>query len=143
MHIVLNNKTLVFILFIMENIMTNRSLLEMFGIFHFDILSSLFIAVDMYFKVSSNNTKSLLSKSIYNIFILRGGGKKRKKKNYTKPKKNKHIKKKVKLRYLNYYSIVSGEIKKLRKNSPESPGCFMAEHHDRITCGKTGLTYTR
>nr|UXY87672.1 40S ribosomal protein S27A [Cryptomonas curvata] len=82
----------------------------------------------------------------YNISLaleIRGGGKKRKKKNFTKPKKNKHIKKKIILRYLNYYSIESGKIKKLRKVSPESPGCFMAEHTDRLSCGKTGLTYTR
>nr|UXY87183.1 40S ribosomal protein S27A [Cryptomonas sp.] len=74
---------------------------------------------------------------------LQGGGKKRKKKTFTKPKKNKHLKKKLKLRFLHYYLVEEGKVQKLRKDSPDSLGCFMAEHHDRITCGKTGLTYTR
>ena len=67
----------------------------------------------------------------------------KKKKNFTKPKKNKHTKKKVALRYLNYYSVKEGKVQKLKKTSPESPGCFMAEHVDRLTCGKSGLTFIR
>jgi small subunit ribosomal protein S27Ae len=75
--------------------------------------------------------------------FLRGGGKKRKKKNYTKPKKIKHVRKKVKLRVLSYYSVSQTSILKLRKESPESPGCFLAEHEDRLTCGKTGITFIK
>ena len=67
--------------------------------------------------------------------------KKEKKKNYTKPKKIKHIKKKVKLRVLSYYSVNEKSVLRLRKESPELPGCFMANHKNRITCGKTGITY--
>lgn len=37
---------------------------------------------------------------------LRGGAKKRKKKSYTTPKKNKHKRKKVKLAVLKYYKVV-------------------------------------
>lgn len=74
---------------------------------------------------------------------LTGGGKKRKKKNYTKPKKIKRIQKSIRLNLLNYYSIENGKIKKLKKESPQSPGCFMAQHFDRLTCGKTGLTLVR
>lgn len=93
---------------------------------------------------TNNIDKNIFYKYYYNLVLeIRGGGKKRKKKNFTKPKKNKHIRKKITLRYLNYYSIESGKIKKLRKISPESPGCFMAEHADRLSCGKSGLTYTR
>ena len=77
------------------------------------------------------------------LLRLRGGGKKRKKKNYTKPKKIKHVRKKTKLKILSYYSVKTNNVSKLRKESPESPGCFMAEHHDRITCGKTGVTFIR
>ncbi|AEA38796.1 40S ribosomal protein S27A (nucleomorph) [Cryptomonas paramecium] len=77
------------------------------------------------------------------VVQLKGGAKKRKKKNYTKPKKSKHVKKKVKLRYLQYYNVDHGEVQKLRKISPEYPGCFMAEHKDRLSCGKSGLSYTR
>ena len=36
---------------------------------------------------------------------LLGGGKKRKKKTYTKPKKQKHKPKKIKLRILKYYKV--------------------------------------
>ncbi len=89
----------------------------------------------------NENFMSLNSKKI--ILELRGGGKKRKKKNFTKPKKNKHIKKKKTLRYLNYYYVKEGKVQKIKKTSPESPGCFMAEHIDRLTCGKSGLTFTR
>lgn len=81
--------------------------------------------------------------SMYNCMNLRGGGKKRKKKTYTKPKKIKHVRKKIKLKVLKYYKIENGKIKKMKKESPNSPGCFMAEHSDRLTCGKTGLTLVR
>jgi ribosomal protein S27AE len=81
-------------------------------------------------------------KSIRNL-SLRGGGKKRKKKNYTKPKKNKHISAKIKLRVLNYYSIQTGTLLRKKKESPEAPGCYLAEHIDRLTCGKTGLTFMK
>mmetsp|Transcript_70707 Transcript_70707/g.162078 ORF Transcript_70707/g.162078 Transcript_70707/m.162078 type:complete len:111 (-) Transcript_70707:399-731(-) len=94
--------------------------------------------------------RSLFSGGILNYFLknlstlcLRGGGKKKKKKNYTKPKKNKHIRKKTKLKVLSYYSVDKGKVKKLKKESPESPGCFLAEHTDRLTCGKTGLTFMK
>jgi len=50
---------------------------------------------------------------------------------------------KTKLKILSYYSVKTNNVSKLRKESPESPGCFMAEHHDRITCGKTGVTFIR
>ena len=39
---------------------------------------------------------------------LRGGGKKRKKKTYTKPKKVKHVHKKIKLRVLKFYKASRG-----------------------------------
>ena len=46
---------------------------------------------------------------------LRGGAKKRKKKSYTTPKKNKHKRKKVKLAVLKYYEVEeNGKISHLR-----------------------------
>merc|ERR1712173_387053 len=70
-----------------------------------------------------------------------GGGRKRKKKVYTTPKKIKHKRKKVKLATLKYYKVTdTGKIERLRKESPLNPGCFMAAHKDRYYCGKTGLT---
>jgi len=53
------------------------------------------------------------------------------------------LEKKIKLKVLKYYKIENGKIKKMKKESPNSPGCFMAEHSDRLTCGKTGLTLVR
>uniref|UniRef100_A0A8I3VZV9 Uncharacterized protein n=1 Tax=Callithrix jacchus TaxID=9483 RepID=A0A8I3VZV9_CALJA len=49
------------------------------------------------------------------LFRLRGGAKKRKKKSYTTPKKNKHKRKKVKLAVLKYYKVdENGKISRLR-----------------------------
>lgn len=76
---------------------------------------------------------------------LLGGGKKRKKKTYTKPKKIKHKHKTVKLAVLNYYKVNSdGTIERLRKECPAETcgaGVFMAAHSDRVYCGKCSRTY--
>ncbi|KAJ8420183.1 hypothetical protein Cgig2_019344 [Carnegiea gigantea] len=70
---------------------------------------------------------------------------KRKKKTYTKPKKLKHKKKKVKLAVLQFYKVDdSGKVQRLRKECPNAEcgaGTFMANHFDRHYCGKCGLTY--
>ena len=50
---------------------------------------------------------------------LRGGGKKRKKKVYTTPKKIKHKHKKTKLAILKYYKVDGdGKIERLRRECP-------------------------
>merc|ERR1712146_768653 len=76
---------------------------------------------------------------------LRGGGKKRKKKNYTTPKKIKHKHKKDKLAVLRFYKIDGdGKVTRLERECPDDmcgPGVFMASHFDRQYCGKCGLTY--
>ena len=78
-------------------------------------------------------------------FRLRGGAKKRKKKNYTTPKKIKHKHRKVKLAVLKYYKVDdNGKINRLRRECPAEEcgaGVFMAAHFDRQYCGKCGLTY--
>jgi len=80
--------------------------------------------------------------TLHLVLRLRGGGKKRKKKIYTKPKRIPHKHKKDKLRGLKYYKVdADGKVERRRKFSPQAPGCLMAVHFDRITCGKTGLTY--
>ena len=76
---------------------------------------------------------------------LVGGGKKRKKKVYTKPKKIKHKHRKVKLAVLKFYKVDdNGKIQRLKKECP-SPSCgggtFMATHFDRHYCGKCHVTY--
>uniref|UniRef100_A0A7S1WL29 Ubiquitin-like domain-containing protein n=1 Tax=Alexandrium catenella TaxID=2925 RepID=A0A7S1WL29_ALECA len=76
---------------------------------------------------------------------LAGGGKKRKKKTYTKPKKIKHKRKKVKLAVLKFYKVDSNDkVSRLRRECPHElcgPGVFMAMHFNRYYCGKCHLTY--
>ncbi|KAJ6339409.1 hypothetical protein OIU77_007388 [Salix suchowensis] len=74
-----------------------------------------------------------------------GGSTSKRKKTYTKPKKIKHKKKKVKLAVLQFYKVDdSGKVQRLRKECPNAEcgaGTFMANHFDRHYCGKCGLTY--
>merc|ERR1712233_257990 len=83
--------------------------------------------------------------TLHLVLRLRGGGKKRKKKNYTTPKKIKHKHRKVKLATLKYYKVDdNGKITRLRRECPSEEcgaGVFMAAHFDRQYCGKCGLTY--
>eukprot|EP00929_Paragymnodinium_shiwhaense_P100468 TRINITY_DN627_c0_g2_i9.p2 TRINITY_DN627_c0_g2~~TRINITY_DN627_c0_g2_i9.p2 ORF type:complete len:163 (-),score=60.79 TRINITY_DN627_c0_g2_i9:84-572(-) len=76
---------------------------------------------------------------------LDGGAKKRKKKTYTKPKKIKHKRKKVKLAVLKFYKVDSNDkVSRLRRECPHEmcgPGVFMAMHFNRYYCGKCHLTY--
>jgi len=81
--------------------------------------------------------------TLHLVLRLRGGGKKRKKKNYSKPKKTKHKAKKVKLAVLRCYKVDDdGKITRLRRECPNcGAAVFMAKHFDRHYCGKCGLTY--
>ena len=83
--------------------------------------------------------------TLHLVLRLRGGGKKRKKKVYTKPKKVKHVHKKVKLAVLKFYKVDdNNKITRLRKECPAptcGAGVFMANHFDRWNCGRCGLTY--
>jgi len=83
--------------------------------------------------------------TLHLVLRLRGGGKKRKKKVYTKPKKIKHKHKKVKMSAIKYYKVdENGKITRLRRECPHpdcGAGVFMASHFDRQYCGKCGLTY--
>lgn len=85
--------------------------------------------------------------TVHVLARLLGGGKKRKKKTYTKPKKVKHVHKKVKLAVLKYYKIdKDGKVERLRRECPEpvcGPGVFMAAHTDRMYCGRCQLTLVR
>ena len=83
--------------------------------------------------------------TLHLVLRLRGGGKKRKKKTYTKPKKIKRTSKSVKLRVLQYYAVDgSGKVERKKKECPAENcghGVFMAAHFDRHYCGRCGLTY--
>jgi small subunit ribosomal protein S27Ae len=77
---------------------------------------------------------------------LLGGGKKRKKKVYTKPKKIPHKHKTVKLATLKFYKVddKTGKITRVRKECHMEScgaGCFMAKHFNRYTCGKCHASY--
>merc|ERR1711887_98484 len=76
---------------------------------------------------------------------LLGGAKKRKKKNYTTPKKTKHKHRKVKLGVLKYYKVDdNGKITRQRRECPGEDcgaGVFMANHFDRQYCGRCHLTF--
>ena len=81
--------------------------------------------------------------TLHLVLRLRGGGKKRKKKVYTKPKKAKRVHKTIPMQSLKYYRVESdGKVTRLRKYSPVAGiGCFMAQHQDRYYCGKSGTTF--
>ncbi|KAL0220461.1 hypothetical protein RCL1_000315 [Eukaryota sp. TZLM3-RCL] len=74
---------------------------------------------------------------------LDGGKRKRKKKVYTKPKKQKKVRKPVKLAVLKYYKVDGEKVTSLRRECP-SPQCgsgvFMAKMKDRMYCGRCHLT---
>ena len=78
------------------------------------------------------------------LLALIGGGKKRKKKVYTKPKRVAHKRKKVKLAVLKYYSVdkKTGKVQRLRRACPNcGHGVYMAQHYNRVYCGKCYSTY--
>ena len=83
--------------------------------------------------------------TLHLVLRSRGGGKKRKKKTYTKPKKVKHVHKKFKLAFLKLYKVDdAGKVTRLRRECPSKTcgaGVFMANHFDRHYCGKCAVTY--
>ncbi|EEA06063.1 40S ribosomal protein S27a, putative [Cryptosporidium muris RN66] len=100
--------------------------------------------------ISSLNDDELILESgltnLSTVFVTMPllGGAKKKKKNFAKPKKIKHKKKKVKLAVLKYYKVDGNKVVKLRRECPAETcgaGVFMAQHFNRITCGRCSLTY--
>uniref|UniRef100_A0A7S1KMU7 Ubiquitin-ribosomal protein eL40 fusion protein n=1 Tax=Percolomonas cosmopolitus TaxID=63605 RepID=A0A7S1KMU7_9EUKA len=85
--------------------------------------------------------------TLHLVLRLRGGGKKRKKKTYTKPKRIPRQRKKVPLAALKYYRVNGDTITRMRHECPHKdcgPGTFMGNHSDgRIYCGKCHLTLSR
>ena len=76
-------------------------------------------------------------------FALDGGKKKRKKKPHTTPKKIPHKHKKRPKALLEYFSVDEGtmKVKRLKQESPNAAGAYMADHPDRYTCGRTGTMF--
>ncbi|KAF0771649.1 ubiquitin [Aphis craccivora] len=82
--------------------------------------------------------------TLHLVLRLRGGAKKRKKKNYSTPKKIKHKKRKIKLAVLKFYKVdENGKVIRLKKECTSEncgPGVFMAEMPNRHYCGKCSTT---
>jgi ubiquitin-small subunit ribosomal protein S27Ae len=85
--------------------------------------------------------------TLHLVLRLRGGGKKRKKKVYTKPKKIAHKHKTVKLAVLQFYQVDDeGKVIRKRKDCPQpecGAGVRMANHEksrktNTLHCGKCG-----
>ena len=89
-------------------------------------------------------TDSNLSDSVQLIISLEGGAKGKKKKAATKKVKKKHVHKKKKLRILKCYKVDGEKVVRLRRMCEVCPpGTFLAEHEDRLYCGRCRSTYTK
>ena len=87
---------------------------------------------------------SNLTNSVQLIISLEGGAKGKKKKQATKKVKKKHVHKKEKLRILQYYKVDGEKVARLRRMCEVCPpGTFLAEHDDRLYCGRCRSTYTK
>ena len=91
------------------------------------------------------NGKLLTAESkIEDNSTLEGGAKGKKKKKDTKKGKKKHHKKKVKLAVLNYYKVEDDKVVRLKQMCKVCPpGTFIAEHEDRLYCGRCHTVYTK
>ena len=88
-------------------------------------------------EIEDNSTISL-------VVALEGGAKGKKKKKDTKKGKKKHHKKKVKLAVLNYYKVEDDKVVRLKQMCKVCPpGTFIAEHEDRLYCGRCHTVYTK
>jgi ubiquitin-small subunit ribosomal protein S27Ae len=82
--------------------------------------------------------------NVYLVVALEGGAKGKKKKKDTKKGKKKHKKKKVKLAILKYYKVEDGKVVRLRQMCKVCPpGTFIAEHADRLYCGRCHTAYQK
>ena len=89
-------------------------------------------------------TDENLSETVQLIISLEGGAKGKKKKQTTKKAKKKHVHKKEKLRILKCYKVDGEKVVRLRRMCEVCPpGTFLAEHEDRLYCGRCRSTYTK
>merc|ERR1712037_486226 len=77
---------------------------------------------------------------IYMVVDIEGGKKKEKKKVVAK-KKKKHVHKKVKLAVLKYYKVDGDKVVRLKQQT--NYGTFLADHANRLYCGRTHVTYVK
>ena len=68
----------------------------------------------------------------------------KKKKQQNKKVKKKHVHKKIKLRILSYYKVDGEKVARPQKMCDVCPpGTFLADHEDRLYCGRCRTTYTK
>ena len=89
-------------------------------------------------------TDENLSETVQLVISLEGGAKGKKKKAATKKVKKKHVHLKTKLRILHCYKVDGEKVVRLRRMCEVCPpGTFLAEHEDRLYCGRCRSTYTK
>ena len=89
-------------------------------------------------------TEENLSETVQLVISLEGGAKGKKKKAATKKVKKKHVHKKEKLRILKCYKVDGEKVVRLRRMCEVCPpGTFLAEHEDRLYCGRCRSAYTK
>jgi small subunit ribosomal protein S27Ae len=82
--------------------------------------------------------------NVYLVVKLDGGAKGKKKKKDVKKTKKPHKKRKVKLAVLKYYKVEGDKVVKLKQMCKVCPpGTFIAEHVDRLYCGRCHATYAK
>ena len=87
---------------------------------------------------------SNLSDSVQLIISLEGGAKGKKKKQTNKKAKKKHVHKKIKLRILSCYKVDGEKLVRVKKICDVCPpGTFLADHEDRLYCGRCRTAYTK
>jgi small subunit ribosomal protein S27Ae len=80
--------------------------------------------------------------NVYLVVGLEGGKGKKKKKDMKKGSKKKHKKRKVKLAILKYYKVEGDKVVRTRQMCKVCPpGTFLAEHSDRLYCGRCHTSY--
>ena len=96
-------------------------------------------------RILSDDAELHANTTLVEIGSLFGGkNKKTKKRVFKTPKHKPHRNKKIKLAVLKLYKLEKDNtVKRLKKactNKKCGPACFMAQHKDRVTCGKCHTT---
>ena len=96
-------------------------------------------------KLTSGELTLIEENSNINLIIsLEGGAKGKKKKKEVKKTKKKHVHKKVNLAILKYYKVEGEKVIRLKQMCKVCPpGTFLAEHSDRLYCGRCRTAYTK
>ncbi len=89
-------------------------------------------------------TDENLSENIHLLINLKGETKGKKKKKAKKKKKVKHHHKNINLRLLNTYKVEGDKVVRLRQMCKVCPpGTYLADHEDRLYCGRCHMTFKR